>query len=96
MYVQKSASQDVINNYYAELERTLSENNLLDKPHLIYNIDETGITTEHTPTRVLSQKSSKPQSVVSPRSGTTTIISCGNAAGTAIPSILHFQGEKNE
>ena len=43
----KSANHTVIDNYYNELEKVRLENNLLDKPHLICNIDETGISTEH-------------------------------------------------
>ena len=75
------------------MENTLTEHNLHDKPHLIYNIDETGVTTEHKLTRVIAEASSKPQSVVSPRSATTTIIACGNAMGTALPPFFVFKGK---
>ena len=90
----KSANGTVIDNYYNELEKVLLENNLLDKPQLVYNLDETGISTEHAPTRVISQIGSKTQAVVSPKNGTTTIISCGNAAGTAIPPFFVFKGKQ--
>ena len=86
----KSANSIVIDTYCTELEKVLVNINLLDKPHLIYNIDETGISTEHAPTRMLGPRCLKTQAVVSPRSGTTTIISCGNASGTAMPPFFVF------
>ena len=84
----KSVNRTVIDKYYNELENVLLQNNLLDKPHLIYNIDE------HAPTRVLNQRGSTIQAVVSPRNGATTIISCGNAAGTVIPPFFVFKGKQ--
>ena len=90
----RNANPQIIDKYYNDLENTLTEHNLHDKPHLIYYIDETGVTTEHKPTRVITEASSKPQSVVSPRSATTTIIACGNAMGTALPPFFIFKGKK--
>ena len=71
-------------------------NNMLDKIHLMYNIDKTGISTEHAPTLVVSQTGTTTQAVVSPKTGTTTIIICGNAAGTAILPFFLFKGKQNE
>ena len=43
-YARLVASEPkIINNYYNLLELTLSENDLLDKPAQIFNIDETGM-----------------------------------------------------
>ena len=90
----RNANPQIIDKYYNDLENTLTEHNLREKPHLIYNIDETGVTTEHKPTRMIAEVSFKPQSVVSPKSGTTTIIACGNAMGTALTPFFVFK-EKN-
>ena len=39
----------VISKYYDLLERTLSDNNLLDKPSQIFNLDETGMPLNPAP-----------------------------------------------
>ena len=90
----RNANPQIIDKYYNDLENTLTEHNLREKPHLIYNIDETGVTTEHKPTRVIAEASSKPQSIVSPKSRPTTIIACSNAIGAALPPFFVFKGKK--
>ena len=62
----KSATKEVIDKYYTEREATFSEHNLLDKPHFVYTINETGISTDHSPTKIVAKIASKPQSVVVP------------------------------
>ena len=53
----------------------------MDRPELIYNIDEKGIQTEHSNPYVISCKVSVP-AITSARSAITTIIGGGNALGT--------------
>ena len=88
----KSASRDAINKYYQELGTILTSNNLTNKPGRIYNIDETGISTEHTPPRIICDKDTNPQSVTSPRGSTVTVIAGGNALGNNIPPYYVFPG----
>ena len=38
-----ASDQRVIDNYFDELETTVEENELLDKPCLVFNMDETGM-----------------------------------------------------
>lgn len=45
----ESASRENLNKYYKELHTILTKSNLHDKPENIYNIDETGFSTEHSP-----------------------------------------------
>ena len=45
----KSASRNILGNYYKELSTILTNNNLHDKPERIYNLDETDISQEHKP-----------------------------------------------
>lgn len=45
----ESASRENLNKYYKELHTILTKTNLHDKPENIYNIDETGFSTEHSP-----------------------------------------------
>jgi len=43
----QSTTEQVVNQYYENLQQVLIKNNLTEKPHLIYNFDEKGIQTEH-------------------------------------------------
>ena len=82
---EKCASAAAISKYYKELSIVLTQNNLHDKPHLIFNVGETGCSTEHNPSKILGERSTNPQSITSPRSSNVTTIGCGNAAGNFVP-----------
>lgn len=71
-------------NYFTNLEG--------EKPEFIYNMDETGISPEHRPPNVIAPAKEKAHSLTSPRSATTTLIACANAAGTHIPPYFVFKG----
>ena len=47
----KNASPQNISNYFKELSTVLTNNNLHNKPERIFNIDERGVTTAHSPPR---------------------------------------------
>ena len=83
-----------MNKYYDDLESILNKCQLKEKPHLIYNLDETGLQPEHRPSSVIASKSNKPQAITSPRSTTVTLIACANAAGTALPPYYVFKGKR--
>lgn len=88
-----STTKDVVEQYFSNLEVVLSSNNLLNRPELIYNIDEKGIQTEHSPPYVVSGKASVP-AITSARSAITTIIGGGNALGTQLPPYFVFKGQR--
>jgi len=90
----KCASAAAISKYYKELSTVLTQNNLHDKPHLIFNVDETGCSTEHNPSKILGERSTNPQSITSPRSSNVTLIGCGNAAGNFVPPYYVFPGKR--
>jgi hypothetical protein len=73
-----------------ELGTIMTQNDLHDKPHKIYNIDESALQTEHTPPNVVHDIDTKPQSVTSPRSSNVTIIEAGNAIANAIPKLFEI------
>ena len=81
----QSASVPVVSKYFVELEKILEKYQLKDKPHLIFNIDEKGITQYHTPPAVVSGNKIHPSAVTAGKSTTTTIIGCGSASGMAVP-----------
>lgn len=90
----KSTTPEVLASYFSNLKEVLTENDLLDKPQFIYNIDETGLQPEHRPPNVIANPKSKPQAITSPRSTTTTLIACANALGNSLPPYFVFKGKR--
>jgi hypothetical protein len=90
----RAASKENLDAYYKELGNILSTNNLFDHPERIYNIDETGVSTQHTPSKIVCGKDTVAQSVTSPRSSNVTIIAGGNAIGNHIPPYYVFPGAR--
>ncbi|XP_041376339.1 uncharacterized protein LOC121388791 isoform X2 [Gigantopelta aegis] len=90
----KCTSSTVVCSYFDELENIITKYSLYDKPHLIFNVDEKGITQNHSPPRVVAGRDQHPQAVTSGKSLTTTIIGCGSASGIAIPPFFVFAGKR--
>ena len=84
----KVASRESLDKYYEEISLVLASNGLYDKPQNIYNVDEIGINTEHSPPKVVCDKRTIPQKITSNRSSTSTIIASGNALGNSVSHIL--------
>ena len=90
IYRAKSASREVLDKYNKEMASVLTSNNLHDKPGRIYNVDETGDSSEHNPPKVICHKNTIPQCITSSRGSTVTIIAAGNALGNSIPPYYVF------
>ena len=58
-----------------------------------YNIDETGISMEHTPPKIVCSSETNPQAVTSPRQSNVTIIAGANAIGNNIPPFYVIPGK---
>ncbi|KAJ8306526.1 LOW QUALITY PROTEIN: hypothetical protein KUTeg_017071 [Tegillarca granosa] len=65
-----------------------------ETPQRIYNIDETGLSLEHSPPKIISAKDTKPQACTSSRSSNITIIGGGIAVGNNIPPYYIFPGKR--
>jgi hypothetical protein len=59
----RCASKDQLSNYCKELGTIMTQNDLHDKPHKIYNIDESALQTEHTPPNVVHDIDTKPHQI---------------------------------
>ena len=92
--VNPGTSRQVVDEYFQELDVILTKYNLKDKPESIYNVDESGISPAHSPPKVIGPRGRQSQSITSPRSTTTTLISCGNAIGTAMPPFIILKGQR--
>ncbi|XP_061196384.1 uncharacterized protein LOC133204647 [Saccostrea echinata] len=90
----KAGNKETVTSYFKELQEVIHKNNLQDKPHLIFNVDEKGIQQHHSPPAVVAGRHLIVQEVMSQKSSTTTILGCGSAAGTAIPPYFVFAGAR--
>ncbi|CAC5373548.1 unnamed protein product [Mytilus coruscus] len=90
----KAANKENITKYFNELEKVLLKYDLMDKPHLIYNIDEKGVTINHNPSTVVSGVETSAQEVTTGKGDTVTILGCGNAIGNALPPYFIFPGQR--
>lgn len=84
--------------YFQLLENILTENDLMNKPGHIYNMDETGLQLNNRPGHVIVQKGSK--NIASISSGekgeTITVITCCNAEGVFIPPTCVMKGKNKK
>ncbi|KAJ8024963.1 Tigger transposable element-derived protein 2 [Holothuria leucospilota] len=92
----KATSKETVESYFKELEKIFVKYELTDKPHLIYNVDETGFQTEHEPTKVVGVRNQRLNSITSERGAITTVLACRNACGTALPPYFVFKGRRDD
>ena len=79
----------VINTYFDELEMTLEENGLTDKPCQIFNMDETGMPLDPSPLKVVTWKGHKnPAQVSSGSKAQVTVVGCVSAGGQCLPPMV--------
>ena len=84
-----AVTSQALKHYFDLLEKTLKDNNLLNKPAQIYNVDETGMAYEHRPPKVVTLKGQKKVKCrTSGNKAQTTVVACVNAIGQAIPSYV--------
>ena len=88
------AKESVITAYFYNLEKCLRENDLTDKPHLIYNVDEKGVTIDHKPPFIVAGSDFPAQAVTSGKGKTVTIIGASSASGSAVPAYFVFPGKR--
>ena len=91
-YAQAVASSpEIIDHYYDLLEQTLVDNDLVGKPMQLFNMDETAMPLDPTPTKVVVLKGTKhPTSVTSGNKAQITVVACCNAASYVMPPMVVF------
>lgn len=84
--------------YFSVLERTLTENELVNEPGRILNIDETELQLNNRPEHVVAVKGSKNiASVMSSKKGETiSVIVCRNREGVYIPPTYIFKSKNSK
>ena len=75
-----------MNSYFELLKMTLSENNLLDSPDRICNVDETGMPLHHRPTKAITKRGQKKVRIRTfGNKAQITVIACVGAAEQGVP-----------
>ena len=78
-----------VGEYFKDLEAILTERNILYKPKLVWNIDETGKSFKHDPVKVIAEKgANNVPGRTSAMSTHVTIVACVNAAGERMSTLL--------
>jgi hypothetical protein len=75
------ASESVVSDYFNNLECALEKHNIADKQHLIFNVDDKGLSVDHKPPHVVASTSYCPSAVTSGKGQNVTVLGCGSAAG---------------
>ena len=89
----KCANAKTVEDFFAKLGALYARLNILSKPMLIYNADETGISKVHKQrTRVLARRGQKVvwELTSGERGRTHTLVVCGSASGYALPPLMIF------
>ena len=89
----RASSLSALDSYFQELDKIMNKYDLKDHPELIFNLDETGFQTEHSPPAAVGTGKCM-QAITSPRSSTVTLIACVKAIGNSLPPYLIFKGQR--
>ena len=84
-----------IAQYYSLLKKTLEENSLMGCPNRIYNMDESGMPLDHKPPKAVARKGTrKVHYCTSGNKSQITVLVCANAAGSIVPPMVIFEGQR--
>ena len=84
-----ASDRNVLDCYFEELESTFEENGLVDKPCLIFNMDETGMPLDPKPLKIVTWKGHKnPSQVSSGLKSQVTVVGCVSAGGQCLPPMV--------
>lgn len=87
----QSLNRAEVDRFYGLLLEVLTQNNLLDKPGRIYNMDETGVQLNNKPGKVIATKGKRAVHSIT-KGETMTVIGCCNAIGNFLPPVIIIKG----
>ena len=91
----KAITNSNIAQYYELQKKTLEEHYLMGYPSRIYNMDESGMPLDHKPPKVVARKGMKKVHCrTSGNKAQITVLACSNAAGSVIPPMVIFEGQR--
>ena len=84
-----ASDPSTLNRYFDILEETLDEYQISQKPHLIFNMDETGMPLEYKPPKgVFARGEKHPVMFSSGNKSQITVVGCVSAAGFSMPPMV--------
>lgn len=84
-----ASDHGILDNYFDELESTLEVNELVDKPCLVFNMDETGMPLDPKPLKVITWRGhKKPSQISSGVKSQITVVGCVSAGGQCLPPMV--------
>ena len=88
-------NKEVIDDYFAVLKEVLTDNQLINSPARIYNVDETGIALDgHAPEVVAKRGQKEVRYRISGNQSQITVIVCVSASGQCIPLFVIFDAKR--
>ena len=96
-YRASCANSVLLEEFYDCLGKVLNEHDLLDKPHQIWNCDETGLMFVTAGSKIVTSIGKKYvyRRVYAEKGTTTTVLCSANAAGKSGPILIIFKGVQN-
>lgn len=94
----KGMTRQECTEYFELLGNVLKENNLLNTPQKIYNLDETGLQLNNNPGKVVVTKGAKMVNCITSgeKGETVSVITCVNAEGSFFPPCCIFKGKNKK
>jgi len=88
-----AVNTEIMQHYFNLLQDVFEKNGLINAPHQIYNVDESGIPPKAL--NVVAKKGSKKVRVrLTGRKGQVTVVVCGNATGQVIRPMIIYDAKK--
>ena len=86
------SNPDTVNDFFSKLGALYGKHDLLTKPKLVFNVDETGVTIVHKPGKVLAELGRRNVYALTSaeRGRTHTILICVSASGFSIPPLMVY------
>jgi hypothetical protein len=85
----------IVTDCFAKLKQTMEKLEVMSEPECIYNVDKGCRLCVHKQPLLPTQKRGKRVNLVAAEHGDkVTIMSCGNAVGSAILPMILFEGQR--
>lgn len=87
-------TQKAVGGFFDLCEEVYRENEMMNQPNLVFNMDETGFPLNNKPSRIVSEKGTKEVVALTSveRGENVTVIACCSASGAYIPPMVIFKG----
>lgn len=90
---QATSDPYTIYEFYDLVKMIVDQNNLADKPSYIYNLDESGFSSDPSKIKVVAGRGEKVhRNIQGSGKENTTVLACVNASGKVLPPLIIFQG----